>query len=274
MPRCCQRCSLDCSDGGGGGTLFYCGVDRTVGTFCQIVTIYTNAVSLSRTFFVKLWRDQLVTSMTAIRTNTPTTAGLELDQRRCYSVLTFFLYCFFFFTSSFLFWLFCSLSFLHLVFIKRCRKEGFFLPSLHMPVNHPTVSHLSNQYHTATKPLRGSLRCAGSARRKHIISNSWWGFLFLSFFSSSAQPTGLFLCISFENKAPFWSTVSFLQVSFLLVCILYMFTLYLALPNKETILNVLSLLFYIGSVSFVAHLQSHGAVADRDNGHFLVTTGT
>lgn len=43
-----------------------------------------------------------------------------------------------------------------------------------------------------------------------------------------------------------------------------MFTLYLALPNRETILNVLSLLFYIGSASFIPHLQSRGAVADKD----------
>lgn len=43
-----------------------------------------------------------------------------------------------------------------------------------------------------------------------------------------------------------------------------MFTLYLALPNRETILNVLSLLFYIGSASFIPHLQSRGPVADKD----------
>lgn len=142
----------------------------------------------------------------------------------------------------------------------------FFLPPLQMSVNHPIVSHLSNKSHTATKPLRESLQCAENVRRKHIISNCWWGFGF--FFSSSAQPTWVLLCISFENKAPFWSNVSFLQVSFLFICILYMFTLYLALPNRETILNVLSLLFYIGSASFIPHLQSQGTVADKDKAHF------
>lgn len=44
-----------------------------------------------------------------------------------------------------------------------------------------------------------------------------------------------------------------------------MFTLYLALPNRETILNVLSLLFYIGSASFIPHLQSQGTARETPN---------
>lgn len=129
-----------------------------------------------------------------------------------------------------------------------------------MSVNHPAVSHLSNQSHMATEPLahrlfRASLQRAENVWRKHIISNSCW------------PPHPLLLpdwCISFENKAPFLSTLSFWQVLFLFICILYMFTLYLALPNRETILNVLSLLFYIGSASFIPHLQSRGPVAAKD----------
>lgn len=172
---------------------------------------------------------------------------------------------FFFFLSLFLFWLFCSFSYT-LFSLRNATGRVFFLPPLQMSVNHPIVSHLSNKSHTATKPLRESLQCAENT----LSAIAGEGFVF---FSSSAQPTWV-LCISFENKAPFWSNVSFLQVSFLFICILYMFTLYLALPNRETILNVLSLLFYIGSASFIPHLQSQGTVADKDKTlFFLVTIG-
>lgn len=205
-----------------------------MGALCQIRTIYSDAISPSRTLSVKLWRDQPVTSMTAIRTNTQTTTGLELDQRRCYSVLTFFFFFFFKFVSI----LIVLQFFLHLVFIKKCHREGFFSPST------ADVSESSNSESSLQQISHGdkATQRIPAVCREHIISNCWWGFRFF-FFSSSAQPTWVLLCISFENKAPFWSNVSFLQVLFLFICILYMFTLYLALPNRETILNVLSLLF-------------------------------
>lgn len=53
------------------------------------------------------------------------------------------------------------------------------------------------------------------------------------------------MCIPFENRA--FSSLFHFDKFF---CILYVFTLYLALPKRETILNVLSSLFYIASVSF------------------------
>lgn len=59
-------------------------------------------------------------------------------------------------------------------------------------------------------------------------------------------------CIPFENRAFPFAAVSFWRVLLPFVCILYMFTLYLALPKRETLLNVLSLLFWTGSSSFVS----------------------
>lgn len=175
---------------------------------------------------------------------------------------------FLFFFRLFLFWLFCSLSFLHLVFIKKCHREGFFFSPSTADVSESSNNESSLQQisHGDKATQRIPAVCRERSEKTHYQQLLVRVCFFLFF--SSAQPTWVLLCISFENKAPFWSNVSFLQVSFLFICILYMFTLYLALPNRETILNVLSLLFYIGSASFIPHLQSQGTVADKDKGHF------
>lgn len=235
-----------------------------MGALCQTITIYSDAISPSRTLSVKLWRDQPVTSMTAIRTNTQTTTGLELDQRRCYSVLTFF---FFFFLVCFYSDCFAVCLSYTLFSLRNATGRVFFSPSTaDVSESSNSESSLQQISHSDKATQRIPAVCRERSEKTHyqqLLVRVW--FLF---FSSSAQPTWVLLCISFENKAPFWSNVSFLQVSFLFICILYMFTLYLALPNRETILNVLSLLFYIGSASFIPHLQSQGTVADKDKAHF------
>lgn len=54
----------------------------------------------------------------------------------------------------------------------------------------------------------------------------------------------LHMCIPFENRTFSYLPFHFDKSCSFFFCILYMFTLYLALPKRETILNVLSLLFW------------------------------
>lgn len=98
-----------------------------------------------------------------------------------------------------------------------------------------SVSESSNDessLHHITPGDKASLR---DTRRNYNSSN----------YCSGVPPTGdvLRLCAPLENK-----TFSYLQFHSdkccsPFICILYMFTLYLALPKRETILNVLSSLF-------------------------------
>lgn len=69
-------------------------------------------------------------------------------------------------------------------------------------------------------------------------------FLFWSFLTSDVVHC-------FWKQGLFSLPVSFWQELFHFICVSYMFTLYLTLPKRKTILNVLSLLFSKASVSFV-----------------------
>lgn len=67
------------------------------------------------------------------------------------------------------------------------------------------------------KPLRESLQCSEIIRRKKTHYQQLLVMFFLLSFLSSTRLTWVSLCISFENKAPFWSNDSFLQVLVLFI---------------------------------------------------------
>lgn len=175
--------------------------------------------------------------MSATLTNARTTTGLELDQRRCYSFLFFcFFVCFYYHCC----YANCLLT---PCFQERCHeeaKEAFFHCRCQWIIQWWVISpHQISHGDKATSLSVQSIPAVYTSTRgwNTITAITVQVFFFFPDWRHCAHVH------SFWKQGVFLSTVSFWQVLFLFICILYMFTLYLALPKRETILNVLSLLF-------------------------------
>lgn len=177
-----------------------------MGAFCQITTISSVAISPSRTFSLKgeeinqlpAWQPYEQTHK--LQALSWTKGGAILSRR------VFFCFCLFFKVDFYSDCFAVCLSYTLFSLGNATRMIFFPLPLMQLSVNHPTVSHLSNQSHAATKPLRESLQCAEIIQRKHI-SNCWCFFPpFLLFFLHTADSS---LVVHFHLKTMRLSDLTF-----------------------------------------------------------------
>lgn len=208
LPRGASSAAWDCSDGERESPVLLLGSQNLspappMGALCQTITIYSDAISPSRTLSVKLWRDQPVTSMTAIRTNTQTTTGLELDQRRCYSVLIFFN---FFFLVCFYSDCFAVCLSYTLFSLRNATGRVFFSPSTaDVSESSNSESSLQQISHGNKATQRFPAVCRERSEKTHyqqLLVRVWFCFFFL-------PPLSLESCCAFHLKTRRLSDLTF-----------------------------------------------------------------
>ena len=194
----------------------------------------------------KFWQKQSVTSMTATLRNTTTTAGLELDQKEV------------------LFLLFPGFALFLITIVV-----------MQIVLNSCKLLVFKKICHEKAQEALYNCKCQWILHRwvTWLPNPTWWkGHIYIRMCSRKPpQPRPSLMGGFLHMCIPFWKQDIFLIYCFILTSLVPFFVSCTCLhcishcPKRETILNVLSLLFYTGSFSFVSHIRSHVLLQIKGN---------